>query len=48
MVTRSPSQAGHRLHHAEVLLASKELIEELFQQGLIKVVFATETLAAGK
>jgi replicative superfamily II helicase len=25
----------------------KELIEELFQQGLIKVVFATETLAAG-
>jgi superfamily II RNA helicase len=30
-----------------VLPAWKELIEELFQQGLIKVVFATETLAAG-
>ena len=27
--------------------AWKELVEELFQQGLIKVVFATETLAAG-
>jgi superfamily II RNA helicase len=30
-----------------VLPAWKELIEELFQQGLVKVVFATETLAAG-
>ncbi len=34
-------------HHAGVLPAWKALIEELFQQGLIKVVFATETLAAG-
>jgi superfamily II RNA helicase len=29
------------------LPAWKGLVEELFQQGLIKVVFATETLAAG-
>ena len=32
---------------AGVLPAWKELIEQLFQQGLVKVVFATETLAAG-
>ncbi len=38
---------GIAAHHAGVLPAWKELIEELFQQGLIKVVFATETLAAG-
>ncbi len=38
---------GVASHHAGVLPAWKELIEELFQQGLLKVVFATETLAAG-
>ena len=38
---------GIAAHHAGVLPAWTELIEELFQQGLIKVVFATETLAAG-
>lgn len=38
---------GVASHHAGVLPAWKELIEELFQQGLVKVVFATETLAAG-
>ena len=38
---------GIASHHAGLLPAWKELIEELFQQGLIKVVFATETLAAG-
>ncbi|NJR65836.1 MAG: DEAD/DEAH box helicase [Leptolyngbyaceae cyanobacterium CRU_2_3] len=38
---------GVAAHHAGVLPAWKGLIEELFQQGLIKVVFATETLAAG-
>ncbi|UFP94437.1 DEAD/DEAH box helicase [Gloeobacter morelensis] len=38
---------GLAVHHAGVLPAWKALIEELFQQGLIKVVFATETLAAG-
>ena len=40
-------QRGIAAHHAGVLPAWKELIEELFQQGLVKVVFATETLAAG-
>ena len=38
---------GIAAHHAGVLPAWKELIEELFQVGLVKVVFATETLAAG-
>lgn len=38
---------GIASHHAGVLPAWKGLIEELFQQGLIKIVFATETLAAG-
>ncbi len=38
---------GIASHHAGVLPAWKELIEELFQEGLVKVVFATETLAAG-
>jgi superfamily II RNA helicase len=40
-------QRGIAAHHAGVLPAWKGLIEELFQQGLVKVVFATETLAAG-
>ena len=38
---------GVAAHHAGVLPAWKGLVEELFQQGLVKVVFATETLAAG-
>ncbi|MGA7935108.1 MAG: RNA helicase [Kovacikia sp.] len=42
-----PLYRGIAAHHAGILPAWKGLIEELFQQGLIKVVFATETLAAG-
>jgi superfamily II RNA helicase len=42
-----PLYRGIAAHHAGVLPAWKGLIEELFQEGLIKVVFATETLAAG-
>ncbi len=38
---------GIAAHHAGLLPLWKGLVEELFQQGLIKVVFATETLAAG-
>ena len=38
---------GVASHHAGLLPAWKILVEKLFQQGLIKVVFATETLAAG-
>jgi len=38
---------GVAAHHAGILPLWKAFIEELFQDGLIKVVFATETLAAG-
>ena len=38
---------GVASHHAGLLPGWKLLVEKLFQQGLIKVVFATETLAAG-
>ena len=34
-------------HHAGLLPYHKEMVEQLFQRGLIKVVFATETLALG-
>ncbi len=38
---------GIAAHHSGLLPAWKGIVEELFQLGLIKVVFATETLAAG-
>ena len=38
---------GVASHHAGLLPGWKALVERLFQQGLIKMVFATETLAAG-
>jgi superfamily II RNA helicase len=43
----APLYRGIAAHHAGILPAWKVIVEELFQQGLIKVVFATETLAAG-
>lgn len=38
---------GLAAHHAGLLPTWKVLVERLFQMGLVKVVFATETLAAG-
>ncbi|KAH7688601.1 RNA helicase protein [Dioscorea alata] len=38
---------GIAAHHAGCLPLWKSFIEELFQRGLVKLVFATETLAAG-
>ena len=38
---------GIASHHAGILPAWKEFVERLFQDGLIKIIFATETLAAG-
>jgi ATP-dependent RNA helicase HelY len=38
---------GLAMHHAGLLPYLKELVEALFQRGLIKVVFATETLSLG-
>jgi len=40
-------RSGIASHHAGLLPGWKALVEKLFQKGLIKVVFATETLAAG-
>jgi len=40
-------ERGLAVHHAGLLPFLKELVEELFQAGLIKCVFATETLALG-
>ncbi|KAL1501935.1 hypothetical protein ABEB36_007162 [Hypothenemus hampei] len=38
---------GIGVHHSGVLPIVKEIVEMLFQQGLIKVLFATETFAMG-
>ncbi|MDH6532923.1 ATP-dependent RNA helicase HelY [Aurantimicrobium minutum] len=40
-------ELGVAAHHAGLLPAFKEVVEELFQKKLVKVVFATETLALG-
>ena len=40
-------EAGVAPHHAGLVPAFKETVEELFEAGLLKVVFATETLALG-
>ncbi len=38
---------GIAMHHAGMLPYAKETVEVLFQRGLVKVVFATETLSLG-
>lgn len=38
---------GVAAHHAGLLPAFKEVVEDLFQRKLVKAVFATETLALG-
>src|SRR5262245_43039765 len=38
---------GMGLHHAGMLPSVKRLIEQLFERGLCKVVFATETMSLG-
>ncbi|GFJ94619.1 hypothetical protein Prum_082610 [Phytohabitans rumicis] len=40
-------ERGLAAHHAGLLPAFKEVVEELFVRGLVKAVFATETLALG-
>jgi len=40
-------ERGVAAHHAGMLPAFKEIVEELFQKKLLRVVFATETLALG-
>src|SRR4051795_8331488 len=40
-------ERGIAAHHAGLLPTFKEVVEELFVRGLVKAVFATETLALG-
>ena len=40
-------ERGIAAHHAGLIPTFKESVEELFQLGLVKVVYATETLALG-
>jgi ATP-dependent RNA helicase HelY len=40
-------QRGVAAHHAGLLPTFKEVVEELFEAGLVRAVFATETLALG-
>jgi superfamily II RNA helicase len=40
-------EAGVAYHHAGILPAAKEIVERLFSNGLIKLLFCTETFALG-
>ena len=40
-------EAGIGSHHAGIVPTFKEIVERCFARGLVKVVFATETLAVG-
>lgn len=40
-------QKGIGIHHAGVLPVLKEIVETLFAEGIIKVLYATETFAVG-
>ncbi|HLY34219.1 MAG TPA: DEAD/DEAH box helicase, partial [Jatrophihabitantaceae bacterium] len=44
---RDGLRRGLAAHHAGMLPAFKETVEELFVRGLVRAVFATETLALG-
>ncbi|MFC5994697.1 DEAD/DEAH box helicase [Pseudonocardia hispaniensis] len=44
---REALERGIAAHHAGLLPAFKETVEELFVKGLVRCVFATETLALG-
>jgi ATP-dependent RNA helicase HelY len=44
---RAALERGVAEHHAGLLPAFKETVEDLFVRGLVKAVFATETLALG-
>ncbi|MDT0157136.1 DEAD/DEAH box helicase [Microbacterium sp. ARD32] len=44
---RDDLERGVAAHHAGLLPAFKEVVEELFRRKLVKAVFATETLALG-
>ncbi|KQB85739.1 DEAD/DEAH box helicase [Corynebacterium lowii] len=44
---RSALMRGFAAHHAGMLPAFRHIVEDLFSRGLVRAVFATETLALG-
>lgn len=40
-------EEGFAAHHAGMVALFREIVERLFEEGLVKMVFATETLALG-
>lgn len=38
---------GIAVHHGDLIPIAKEIVEILFSEGLVKVLFATETFAMG-
>lgn len=44
---RNALEQGIAPHHAGMVALYREIVEKLFEQGLLKIVFATETLALG-
>jgi superfamily II RNA helicase len=44
---RDLAMRGFAVHHSGILPILKEVVELLFQRGLVKVLFATETFAMG-
>lgn len=46
-ITKAVMLAGLAAHHAGQMPAQRALVECLFERGLLKLIFATETLAAG-
>lgn len=44
---RHALEEGFAAHHAGMVALFKQIVERLFEEGLLKVVFATETLALG-
>lgn len=40
-------EEGFAAHHAGMVALFRQIVERLFEEGLVKVVFATETLALG-
>ena len=46
-ILRQTLPCGIAFHHAGILPVMKEIVEELFEKGLIKVLYTTETFAVG-
>ncbi|XP_030371435.1 helicase SKI2W [Scaptodrosophila lebanonensis] len=47
MVLKDALERGIGVHHSGILPILKEIVEMLFQNGLVKLLFATETFAMG-